>query len=218
MSERLPSPDAARIRRTTPTEAELVVLRRGARLVRVHALAGSHPTAWNELRRFGPTKSRFDHHPHPRRVHPRRRIAYVTGGTDAFTAALAEWFQDDAGGVAPFDLHLRQPAITLFDTVDELTLLDLDGGWVTRAGGNQAIRTGPRAVCRDWARAIYSSHRSIDGLVYGSLVWGPGRRIALWDRSQRAFPDVPIATRLLSDPVVANPVALAAMQLGSYVL
>ena len=218
MSELLPAPDSARIRSTTPTGDELVVLPPGTRLVRVHALGGSHPTAWDELRRFGPTKSRFDHHPLPRRVHPRRRIAYVTVGADAFTAALAEWFQDDAGGVAPFDLRLRQPTITLFDTIDDLRLLDLDGGWVTRAGGNQAIRTGPRAVCRDWARSIYDSHRSIDGLVYGSSVWGPGRCIALWDRSQIAFPAAPVATRLLDDPALADLVARAAAKLGSYVL
>lgn len=218
MSERLFAPNDARIRHAAPTDDELVELPARSRLTRVHALGGSHPTAWDELRRFGPTKSRFDHHPLPRRVHPRRRIAYVAFGADAFTAALAEWFQDDAGGVAPFDLRMRQPAITLFDTASDLSLLDLDGGWVTRAGGNQAIRTGPRSVCRDWARSIYRSYQSIDGLVYGSSVWGPGRCIALWDRSQRAFPDEPVATRLLADPVLANPVTRAAAQLGSYVL
>lgn len=67
-------------------------------------------------------------------------------GPDAFVAALAEWFQDDGGGVGPFELALRQPAITMLETTDQLTLLDLNGGWVTRAGGNQAIWTGPRGV------------------------------------------------------------------------
>ena len=109
MTERLPRPDRARIRSTTPGADNLHVIPSGSVLVRVHPLGGARPTAWDELRAFGPTKARFDHQPAPRRNHPTRRIAYLTTGPDAFVTALAEWFQDDGGGIGPFDLARRQP-------------------------------------------------------------------------------------------------------------
>lgn len=218
MSEHLPRPDAARIRDTVPTAEEIAVLPPGTTFVRVHPLGGTHPTGWNELRSFGPTKSRFDHQPLPRRNHPTRRIAYLTTGPNAFVAALAEYFQDDGGGVSPFDLALRLPTITLFETASELTLLDLDGGWVTRAGGNQAIRTGPRCVRRDWARAIYRHHSNLHGIAFGSSVRGPGRCVAVWERAAAVFPATPTATRRLDDPAIAPAVMNAALTLGTYVL
>lgn len=218
MTERLPPPDGARIRDTLPAPDEIRILPAGSALVRVHPLGGPHPTAWNELRSLGPTSSRFDHQPLPRRDHPRRRIAYLTMGTDAFVAALAEWFQDDGGGVAPFALALRRPAITILESAVEIRLLDLDSGWVTRAGGNQSIRTGPRRVCRDWARAIYRHHPDLHGLVFGSSTWGPGRCLALWERATSAFPSAPIATRQLDDPALILAVMDAARRLGTYVL
>lgn len=219
MSERLPAPDAARIHDTTPGPADLTVLPAGTVLARVHALAGDHPTAWNELRWFGPTKSRFDHQPPPRQVHPTRAIAYLAIGDDAFVGALGEFFQDDSGtGVAPLDLTLRQPAITLFETVTQLTLVNLDSGWITRAGGNQAIRTGPRGVARHWSRTIYHHHTGIQGLAFASSVWGPGQCIALWERAEPAFPTAPTATRNLDDPGLGPAIANAAKALGTVVL
>lgn len=218
MTDRLPRPDGGRIRDSAPGADELIVVPEGTFLVRVHPLGGPRPTAWDELRAFGPTKSRFDHQPLPRRNHPSRRIAYVTTGPDAFVTALAEWFQDDGGGVGPFDLARGRPAITIIETAAELTLLDLDGGWVTRAGGNQAIRTGPRGVCRDWSRAIHRHHRHVQGLAHGSSVWGPGRCLALWERAAPAFPEAPTATRLLDDPTLVGAVMDGAHQLGTYVL
>ena len=218
MTERLARPDNARIRDTIPGLDELLVLPAGSALVRVHTLGGAHPTAWNELRAFGPTKSRFDHQPLPRRNHPSRRVGYFTTGPDAFVAALAEWFQDDGVGVGPFELALGQPAITMLETTDQLTLLDLNGHWVTRAGGNQAIRTGPRGVCRDWSRTIYRHHQHLHGLAFGSSVWGPGRCLALWERAAPAFPAAPTATRPLKDPGLTLAVMNAAQRLGTYVL
>lgn len=218
MSERLPRPDAARIRDTIPAAGEIAVLAPGTTFVRVHPLGGAHPIGWNELRSFGPTRSRFDHQPLPRRNHPTRRIAHLTTGPNAFVAALAEYFQDDAGGVGPFDSALRLPTITLFETALELSLLDLDSGWVTRAGGNQAIRTGPRGLCREWARAIHRHHTNLHGLVFGSSVWGPGRCVVVWERAVGAFPAAPTATRRLDDPTIAPAVVNAALTLGTYVL
>jgi len=218
VTERLGPPDGPRIRDAVPYRDELCRLPAGTRLVRVHNLTGPNPSAWNELRAFGPTSSRFDHHPLPRRQHPTRRIAYAALGLTAFTAAIAEHFQLAGGAVGPLDLDRHHPTATVFDLALPLTLLDLDTGWVTRAGGNQAIRTGPRGVARDWARAIHRHHKEVDGLVYGSTVWGPGRCLALWERATPAFPEAPTATRQLNDPGLRGAVLAAAAELGTYVL
>ncbi|MBK9179787.1 MAG: RES domain-containing protein [Acidimicrobiales bacterium] len=89
---------------------------------------------------------------------------------------------------------------------------------MTRAGGNQAIRTGPRGVCRDWSRAIYRHHSHLQGLAFGSAVWGPGRCLALWERAAPAFPAAPAATRQLDDPALSLAVMDAAHRLGTFVL
>ena len=218
MSERLPRPDSARIRDTVVTGDDLLVLAAGVQLARIHPLAGTHPYAWNQFRSWGPTRGRFDHQPLPRRNHPVRRIAYLTPGDTAFPAALAEYFQEDAGGVGPIDRTHRRPAVTIITLASEVNVLDLDRGWVTRAGGNQAIRTGPRGVCRDWSRAIYRHHRHLDGVAYSSSVWGPGRCVVLWERAEGAFPATPDASRDLDDPRLAVAIADAAEQLGTYII
>jgi hypothetical protein len=42
-------------------------LRAGTRVWRVYFRGGPHPTRWNQMRTFGPTTARFDHHlPDPR--------------------------------------------------------------------------------------------------------------------------------------------------------
>lgn len=170
------------------------------------------------MRSYGPTMSRFDHHTTPRRAHPARSIAYLTHGPTRFVAAIAEYFQDANGGVGPIDRSDRQPAITQFELVGDLRLLDLDGGWVTRAGGNQAIISGRRSRAREWARAIYSEHPSLQGLAFGSSVWGPGHCIALWDRGSSVIPAAPLTSRTLDDPVLDVALANAALALGTYLL
>lgn len=218
MSERLPAPEIARIARTAPEVDDLVVLPIGTRLVRLHPLGGAHPRAWDELRRFGPTDARFDHHPPPPRSHRARAIAYVATGPEAFTTAIAEWFQDGDGRVGPIQPAHQRVAITLLATRAELRVLDLDGGWITRARGNQAIRTGPRAGSRRWAQAIHRAHPQVQGLAYGSSLWGPGRCIALWERSRSAWPTRPEATRLLDDPALRPALLASAEQLGTIVV
>lgn len=219
MSERLPEPDPHRILSTRPKRDEVVTLAPRTRLVRIHPFGGSHPCRWNEFRAWGPVSTaRFDHHPPPRRRHRHRRIAYVTHGDTAFIAGLAEYFQDAGGGVGPVDVTHNRPAVTVFELEAPLELLDLDGGWVTRAGGNQAIRTGARGRSREWARTIYRYHEDLAGLAYGSSVWGPGRCAALWERAEPALPALPLATRTLDDPGLIVPIAEAAITLGTFML
>jgi hypothetical protein len=218
VTERLRPPVGRRVRETTVRAADRVQLRAGTRLFRVHPLDGEHPQRWDEMRTWGPTSSRFDHQPPPPRMHPTRAIAYATCGPRAFVAALAEYFQDGDGSVGPIDPSARVPTITVFETAGPLRLLDLDGGWVTRAGGNQAIRSGPRGMCRAWARAIYRHHPDVHGLAYGSSTWGPGRCVALWERGAHAFGPRPLATRPLQDPAMLGALEAAAEELGTFVV
>lgn len=120
--------------------------------------------------------------------------------------------------MGPVDTYHRRPNVSIIDTVGPLRLLDLDGGWVTRAGGNQAIRTGLRSRAREWSRAIYRHHPDLGGLAYSSSVWGPGRCVALWERAEGSFPPAPATSRTLDDPPLAPAVSSAALKLGTYVL
>ncbi len=223
MSERLPLPVPARVRATVPQPDELVVLSAGTAVVRAHPLGGAHPSSWDAIRDWGPTKGRFDHHTPPPRAQ-RRGIAYLAWGPDALTTALAEYFQDDSGaGVGPLDLVAGRPAITLFALASEVALLDLSGSWTTRAGGNQAICNGPRWRSRQWARAVYAAFgnpgtaHAVQGLAYRSSVWGPGHCAALWQTARGVFPPALLATRLMDDPSVRPALAKAAEKLGSYI-
>lgn len=177
------------------------------------------------MRSWGPTRSRFDHHTLPARTQ-RREIAYLAyGGKTALTTAIAEYFQAETGaGIRPIDATLDHPTATMFETAVDLVLLDLASGWVTRAGGNQAICAGPRSKSREWARAIYAVYGRkgraphLVGLAYPSSVWGPGRCIALWETGKAAFPSAPSVTRSLADPAFEPAVAKAALDLGSFVV
>ena len=215
VSQRLPGPDAARIAATVPGADELVEVPAGTRVLRIHPLAGAHPCAWNDSRFYGPTSARFDHHPPPPHTHPTRSVIYGALGDEAFTAAIAEFFQDDAGTVGPIDRVLRAPAATAFTLAAPIRVLDLRTGWVTRAGGNQAIMSGSRSRARDWARAIYRSHTDVQGLMYASSVWGPGLCVAIWDRGAAGIPAANDLHRSLVDPVMDGPLAVAAGRLGT---
>ncbi len=156
----------------------------------------------------------------------RRAIAYVAfGGKAALTTAIAECFQDETGaGVGPIDVIFDRPTATMFETAIDLVVLDLASGWMTRAGGNQAICAGPRDKSRVWARAIYATYGKkggtphLAGLAYPSSVRGPGRCIALWETGKAAFPLRPTVTRALADPAFERALAKAALDLGSYVI
>jgi hypothetical protein len=215
VSERLAAPNFRRIATAVPQADEVVVLEPGTPVLRVHPLRGPHPSAWHEFRSFGPTGSRFDHHPPPPRRHPTRSVLYGTLGPEAFTAAIAEFFQDDNGGVGPIDRLRATPAATVFSVRSPVRLLDLRSGWVTRAGGNQALSAGRRSRAREWARAIYRAHLDVQGLLYASSVWPPGACIVLWERARSAMPVGNDLHRTLADPALDAPVADAAVRLGT---
>jgi hypothetical protein len=216
LSEFLPTPDPGILAATQPRPEEIETLDSGTVFTRIHDLEGPRPSQWSQFRYWGPTRSRFDHHPEPSTHHPDRGVMYLTTGTDALTTALAEKFQDpNSQRMGPVNRVVRRPTATVFATIESLTLLDLRSGWITRAGGNQAIMTGPRPPAQEWARAIYAAYPDIHGVVYGSSIWGPGTCVAVWERGLHAIPTAPLVSRSLLDPYLDLPVRNAVAALGT---
>ena len=120
---------------------------------------------------------------------------------------LAEYFQHDGGGVAPFDLAFGDPVITTFACAIELRLLDLGGGWVTRCRRQPGDPLGATRGLQRLGSCDLPAPPGLHGLAYGSSVWGPGRCVALWEQGAAAFPDAPLAARRLDDPALAAAVA-----------
>lgn len=143
---------------------------------------------------------------------------YLGTGRTAFTTVLAEYFQDDRGTVGPIDRRRNGVALSAFELAAPVQLLDLGSGWATRAGGNQAICSGPRSRSREWARTIYDTHPTVAGIYYPSSTWGPGHCIALWERATPAIPEHCVLHRRVDDPTLDDAVAVAAMDLGTYTL
>lgn len=65
----LPAPDSSRFP-TSLSNGDVRTLPAGTTFGRIYDAGGAHPSRWHEFRRFGPTGSRFDHHPEPSGVHP----------------------------------------------------------------------------------------------------------------------------------------------------
>jgi hypothetical protein len=205
VTERLLPPDRAQF---PPLRAAYVrVLKVGTMVGRIHFTSGPHPATWGAFRRFGPTKNRFDHHPPPRQTHQRRAIlcaAPVVRDVDAqvvppLHTCLVEAFRDT--GVV--DTKTYRPYFALFRLRRPLRLLDLaDSNWITVAGGNAAISSGPRGRSREWARAIYRHYPASDvhGLYYCCSNMPRGRSIALFERARTALPAHPEVDLPLSHP------------------
>lgn len=198
---------------------------------RIYESGGAHPSRWHEFRRFGPTQSRFDHHPDRVGHHPDHAVTYVTPrisvppSTTAqrvLLVCLSECFSDRGviergNGVAGG----TQPRFVLYASTRDIALLDLiDSSWVTNAGGNEAINTGDRAQSRPWARAIHQTYAEVDGVVYRprTIAMRPGladaRVAALWERAEDTIPLHPTLDIALSSPGLTTTLESFANELG----
>jgi len=65
------------------TTGQVRVAAGGTQFGRIYAQTGAHPGLWDQLRTFGPTGARFDHHLPPPREQPDRAVLYAAIGTAA---------------------------------------------------------------------------------------------------------------------------------------
>ncbi len=170
----------------------------GTRIWRTYFRAGAHPTTWDQFRSWGPTKSRFDHHPPPAQLHPDRAILYGALGGRAAITTIAEVFQ----ATRTVERARRSPAWVAFDTTADLQLLDLSGTWPTKAGASMVINSGPRPRAQRWSRAFHDAFPDIDGVLYPSSMNANEPAAALYERAKRVMPAHPRFHRQLADPTV----------------
>lgn len=215
----LPAPDASKFPHPLPQSA-VRTLPAGTIFGRIYDAGGAHAARWHELRHFGPTGSRFDHHPDPVGHYPDHAVTYVTpqivvppetAVQSLLLICVSECFSDrgviERGGVGVGGAGGTQPRFVLFATTREITLLDLvDSTWVTDVGGNGQINTGDRSLSRPWARAIHQTYPDADGVFYRprTIAQRPqlpeARAVALWERAEDALPVSPITDVELSSP------------------
>lgn len=215
MAERLPDPEPARWPQSLAPD-DLWHLDESDRLFRLYRSSGVRATSWHESRHWGPTAARFDHHPEGAPAfHPIHKVWYgavettdAQGRPSALFTALAERFQDSR--TVPY--LSRDVSLAVCAPARHLRLLDLESGWLTRAGGNAAISAGPRAQSRNWARAIAHTYPDLDGLIWRSSVYRPGLALVLWNLAREAFAPRPLLNRPLAD--ISGTVLAATVDLG----
>lgn len=207
-SAKLPPPDLAVLEQAEP---EYYLLPADTGLSRIHDTGGHHPSAWNELRCWGPHPNfRFDPHPDGSpMVHPSTfGVAYLA--LDVATA-FAEVFQEKRI-IAP----TPSQTLTVFPTQIELRLLDLTDTWPGRVGAAHAINGSEnKAATRAWARAFHLTYVDAHGLLYQSSMTGR-RAIALFDNATQdgVFPRDPSYTRPLRDRAARGVLLAAAAEIG----
>lgn len=191
-----------------------------APLWRIHAIAGSHPAAWNELRAFGPISTcRWDPHPQPRQPHTAvgspfqgltPAVAYAAADPDT---AFVEVSQNGLITLSP------DRALTAWEPSRPLELLDLAGSdFLMRNGATDALLSAPRSTCRAWAHAIWEQlGGSISGLLTRST-WTGDPVIVLFPMAANHFPAAPTFTRSLDHPDVATLARRAGRRFGWPVL
>lgn len=167
-------------------------------LWRIHTTTGTHPSAWNELRHYGPlTAFRWDPHPPPPQFHGSVAVSYAASG---YATTFAEVFQRDHQITLTSDRTLSGWVPTR-----PLQLLDLVASdWAVHHGASASLPQADRNICRGWANAISEQlGDQVDGLFAPSTVIGDPM-IVLFARSSSAFPIAPAFSRNLDHPDVAT--------------
>lgn len=175
-------------------------------LWRIVRTSGPHVVAWNRLRTWGPSTSRFDPHPLPPGEHPEVGVLYAA--TDLPTA-LAEVFQDRR----VVNTHRHNPYLFAWRPARGLRLLDLRGTWPVRNGASHAIASGRHDLCRQWARAIRARWPDADGLLSASAMTGHDV-IVLWGPADSSFPSHPELSLPLSHPGLRPFLTAAVSEVG----
>lgn len=176
-------------------------------LWRIHRTRGEHVLPWNMLRSNGPLPSmRWDPH---RGSQPAGHDEGVLYAAADIATGLAELYQT----TRIIDTQAGEPVLTGWRPQRELRLLDLSDTWLLRNGASAALLAAPRATCRRWASAIYSSWPDIDGLFAPSTMTGRPN-IVLWTSAADSFPAMPAFSRPLAHPLVWSIAQDAAHAIG----
>lgn len=200
-------PEPAELAARAPLAGALHLVGTDLTLWRIHCTLGANVLAWNQPRRWGPARGRFDPHHLPPGVDPSRSVHYVG---DQIPVVLAEVFQH----TRRVDVTAGGPWLSGLRLTRAVSLLDLTGLWPTRAGASQAITSGPRPQAQAWARVIADTWPDLDGLWYGSSMHGPGHCASLWAPATDAIPPTPLVSAPLAHPALWNPLARACEELG----
>jgi len=176
-------------------------------LWRIHNTTGTHVTAWNALRHYGPVDScRFEPHPPPPRMHPDFGVSYLA---DSVPTVLAERFQQ----TRIINAHRGAPYLSAFTMTRPLHLLDLTHGWPLTAGASHTINTGPKHRTRAWTRAFRTAWPQLDGLLSESTMTG-SPCMTLFAPATGAFPTAPLFSEPLDHVGLAQPLAHAAQSIN----
>lgn len=185
---------------------------------KIYFRSSPHPASWNSFRSYGPVpRMRFDHHPEPARDHGRDfAISYAVpsvsrvGHVDPLQTSIVETFSD----TRVIDADAFEPWFVLWSFATPLRLLDVtDCGWITRAGGNAAISSGPRAVCREWSRAIHNAY-DVHGIYYSTSSLPMARSVALFERVIPHLPSRPRLNLPLAHPGFKPALSRVAVEFG----
>jgi hypothetical protein len=184
------------------------ILKAGTPLARIGHAGGRHPSGWNQLRFWGPTSARFDHHLRDAHGAPHRQDRGVLYAARTAQTCLAEVYQRSR----IVDVHSNQPYLAAWTLAADLTLLDLTGVFATRMGASTAIHSGPRPRAQRWAAALYTAYPALDGIAYCSSMNGNADAFALNERAleKAPFPPTPNVNRKLADPLIADLIDAAA--------
>lgn len=151
----------------------------------IAAGSGRFARPFGEMRTYGPRRTaRFDPHPEPPGAASGELVLYAARD---LPTVIAERYQRRRA----VDLsEAARPVVYSWFATRALRLLDLTGPGALRLGASHAINTGPRAVCRSWARALRSAWPEADGLRYSSSMTGR-ECLALWAPAIDSFPPAP---------------------------
>jgi len=174
----------------------------------VHKLGGPYPMAWSDFRYHGPTSCRFDHQLEEGSTD--RGIFYGAMGSSSFQTCLAEVYQQNR----VIDVVHHLPAVSLFASVEQITLLDLSGDFATRVGASAAINTGSRSRARKWAQLLYDAYPECQGIQYLSSMNQGAVALAIFERAAPAMPFSNLNSRELRDRAYKSAVENAAANLG----
>ncbi len=199
--QRLPLPPKVELIRAVPPAIRTL----GNPLWRIHEHQGNFPMRWNEFRRFGPMRARFDPWTGRRE---RRSDGIMYLACDAQTP-FTEVFQNrviDARSytlAADGEVLVPDRHITQWTPTCGLRLLDLTGNYPALIGASAPTMAGGRHMAtRRWAKAFKAIlGDQIDGLYWYGVGGTESECVALFDHASAALPSEADVEAQLSDPM-----------------